>query len=109
MANKYFLKPKLGAVKQAFYLEDEAGSVVYEGKMTKFSLFGASPFEFINHITNKIEEHKIGKTITIEQGGNSIFLFNRLTSVFSSFIHFHIHHFFDYFHGRDVGKRSPAV
>ena len=38
--------------------------------MIQFKLFGASPFELINHITNKTEEHKIGKTVTIEQGGN---------------------------------------
>ena len=35
--------------------------------MTKFKLLGASPFEFINHITNKNEEHQIGKTVTVEQ------------------------------------------
>ena len=40
--NKYILKPKLATVKQAFFLEDEKGNMVYEGKMTKFSLFGAS-------------------------------------------------------------------
>ena len=73
MANKYLLKPVLGTIKQAFYLEDENSNIVYEGKMMKFSLFGASPFEFINHITNKREEHKIGKTITIEEGRNDLF------------------------------------
>ena len=80
--NKYLLKPKLGTIKQAFFLEDETGKIVYEGKMTKFSLFGASPFEMINHITNKIEEHKIGKTITIEQGGNDLFSFMSKRSYF---------------------------
>ena len=72
MANKYLLKPVLKTVKQAFYLEDENGKTVYEGKMTKFSLFGASPFEFVNHITNKTEEHKVGKTVTVEQGGGGL-------------------------------------
>jgi len=72
VANKYLLKPKLGTIKQAFYLEDESGNIVYEGKMIKFSLFGASPFEFINHLTNKTEEHKVGKAITVEQGGNNL-------------------------------------
>ena len=72
MPNKYFLKPKLNTIKQAFFLEDENGNIVYEGKMTKFSLFGASPFELVNHITNKIEEHKIGKTTTVEEGGNDL-------------------------------------
>ena len=69
--NNYLLKPKTGTVKQGFFLEDEDNNVVYEGKMMKFKLFGASPFEFINHITNKKEEHKVGKTVTIEQNNNS--------------------------------------
>ena len=72
MANKYLLKPKLNTIKQAFFLEDENNNIIYEGKMTKFKLFGAAPFEFVNHITNKTEEHKIGKTVTVEQGGNDL-------------------------------------
>ena len=80
--NKYLLKPKLATIKQAFFLEDETGKMVYEGKMTKFSLFGASPFEMINHLTNKTEEHKVGKTITIEQGGNDLFSFMSKRSYF---------------------------
>ena len=82
MANKYLLKPKLNTIKQTFFLEDENGNIIYEGKMTKFSLFGASPFEFINHITNKTEEHKVGKTITIEQGGNDLISFMSKRSYF---------------------------
>ena len=70
---KYHLKPVLGTIKQNFFLEDEKGNIIYEGKMIKFKLFGASPFEFINHITNKTEEHQIGKTVTVEQNGNGIF------------------------------------
>ena len=50
--------------------------------MTKFSLLGASPFEFVNHITNKVEGHKIGKTITIEQGGNDLISFMSKRSYF---------------------------
>ena len=72
MAAKYLLKPVLKTAKQAFYLEDENGNTVYEGKMTKFSLLGASPFEFVNHITNKTEEHAIGKTITVGQGDGGL-------------------------------------
>ena len=72
MANKYMLKPVLKTAKQAFYLEDENGNTVYEGKMTKFSLLGASPFEFVNHVTGKTEEHKVGKTITVEQGNGGL-------------------------------------
>ena len=80
--SKYLLKPKLATIKQAFFLEDETGKIVYEGKMTKFSLFGASPFEMVNHITNKTEEHKIGKTITIEQGSNGLTSFMSKRSYF---------------------------
>ena len=80
--NKYLLKPKTGTMKQAFFLENENGNVVYEGKMTKFSLFGASPFEFVNHVTNKSEEHKVGKTVTIEQGGNDLISFMSKRSYF---------------------------
>lgn len=72
MANKYLLKPVLRTAKQAFYLEDENGNTVYEGKMTKFSLLGASPFEFVNHVTGKMEEHKVGKTVTVEQGNGGL-------------------------------------
>ncbi len=82
MANKYLLKPKLGTIKQAFFLEDEHGNMIYEGKMIKFSLLGASPFEFINYLTNKREEHKVGKTVTIEQGGNDLISFMSKRSYF---------------------------
>ena len=80
--NKYLLRPKLGSIKQAFFLDDENGNLVYEGKMIKFSLFGASPFEFINHITNKTEEHKVGKTVTLEQGGSDLISFLSKRSYF---------------------------
>ena len=72
MAEKYLLKPVLKTVKQSFFLEDENGNTVYEGKMTKFSLFGASPYEFINHRTNRTEVHKVGKTATAEVGGGGL-------------------------------------
>ena len=82
MTNKYLLKPVLKTIKQSFNLEDENGNIVYEGKMMKFSLFGAAPFEFINHITNTTNEHKVGKTITVEQGGNSLVSFLSTRSYF---------------------------
>lgn len=71
MAKNYLLKPALGTIKQAFYLEDENGNTIYDGKMRKFSLLGSSPFEFTNYITNKKEEHKVGKTITLEQNNSA--------------------------------------
>lgn len=70
--SNYFLKPKLGTIKQSFSLENEEGKTVYEGKMIKFKLFGAAPYEFINHITNKTETHNIGKTVTVEENRNDI-------------------------------------
>ena len=72
MAN-YRLKPVLGTVKQSFYLEDENGEVVYEGNMIKFSVLGASPYEFINHITKTTTEHSVGKTVTVEAGMGGLF------------------------------------
>ena len=71
MANKYLLKPVLKTIKEGFTLVDENDNLVYEGRMTKFSLFKAAPYEFTNHVTNKKEEHKIGKTVTAEESGVS--------------------------------------
>ena len=67
------LKPVLGTIKRSFYLEDEKNNIVYEGNMIKFSLLFASLYEFINHLTGKREEHKVGKTITLEESGVSGF------------------------------------
>ena len=70
MANKYLLRPAQQGLKEGFAFEDAEGNVVYEGKMLKFSLFGASPFEFNNHKTGKVEEHKLGKVVESQVGGN---------------------------------------
>ena len=72
MENKYLLKPVMKTIKQSFYLEDENGNKVYEANMTKFTLFGAAPYDFVNKLTNRIEQHKVGKTITAEEGGLGI-------------------------------------
>lgn len=69
MANKYLLKPVLKTIKEGFTLVDENDTLIYEGKMIKFSLFKAAPYNFINYLTNKTEEHKVGKTITAEESG----------------------------------------
>ena len=102
MANKYLLKPKLGSLKQTFSLEGEDGNLVYEGKMMKFTLFSASPFEFINYTTNKREEHKVGKTITVEQGGNDFLSFLSKRSYFK----FDGKKIWDYLH--DLGVRIDS-
>ena len=101
--NKYLLKPKLATIKQTFFLEDENGNMVYEGKMTKFSLFGASPFEMVNHITNKTEEHKIGKTVTIEQN-NGIDIIDFLSK--RSYFKYDGKKIWDYLH--DLGIRIDS-
>jgi hypothetical protein len=101
--NKYLLKPKLATVKQAFFLEDENGNMVYEGKMTKFKFFGASPFEMVNHITNKTEEHKIGKTVTIEQS-NGIDIIDFLSK--RSYFKYDGKKIWDYLH--DLGIRIDS-
>ena len=101
--NKYLLKHKLATVKQAFYLEDENGNMVYEGKMTKFKFFGASPFEIVNHITNKTEEHKIGKTVTIEQS-NGIDIIDFLSK--RSYFKYDGKKIWDYLH--DLGIRIDS-
>ena len=80
MANKYLLKPVLKTIKEGFTLVDENDNLVYEGRMTKFVLFGAAPYQFTNHITNKTEEHKIGKTLTAEESG--------IAGMFSTSSHF---------------------
>ena len=71
MANSYHLKPKTGTIKQTFFLEDDNGNLAYEARMVKFSLLGASPFEFKNYVTGLTEEHKVGKTITVENGNGN--------------------------------------
>lgn len=68
--NKYLLKPKTGTFKETFFLTDANGNTVYEGRMVKFKLFGAAPFEFKNYANGNVEEHQIGKVVTVEQGGN---------------------------------------
>ena len=65
----YLFQPEKKFLKQGFFLEDENKNIVYEGKMVKQSLIGAMIFEFVNHVSNKTEEHKVGHTVTTEQTG----------------------------------------
>lgn len=103
MANKkYLLKPFTGTIKEGFYLEDENGEVVYKGQMTKFKLFGASPFLFENKIKNTSEEHNVGKTATAEESGLSGFF-----STSSSF-KFDGEKIWDYLHKKGIRINSSA-
>lgn len=97
MANTYRLKPVLKTIKQSFYLEDENGQTVYEGNMEKFTLLGAAPYSFINHISNKTEEHKVGKTITVEQSGGLIAALSK-----RSYFKFDGEKIWDYLHEQGV-------
>ena len=67
MANNYKLKPIFNTIKEGYQLY-EGDNLVYEAQMAKFHLFGASPFNFVNHKTNKTEEHKVGKTVNTSLG-----------------------------------------
>ncbi len=102
MSKTYLLKPALGTFKEGFSLEDENGVVVYEAKMTKFKLFGASPFEFKNYATGNVEEHKVGKTITTEQGGNDLISFMSKRSYFK----YDDNKIWDYLHDKGIRINS---
>lgn len=65
----YFFGPDSHFFKQGFYMQDENKNIVYEAKMLKQSLIGSMNFEFNNHVSNKVEEHKIGHTLTTEESG----------------------------------------
>ena len=79
MTNKYMLRPITGTIKEGFTLVDEEDNLVYQAQMTKFKLFGASPFNFENYITNKKEEHTVSKTVTMEETGVSGFFSTKST------------------------------
>ncbi len=65
----YFFQPEKKFLKQGFFMEDENKNIVYEAKMLKQPLIGSMVFNFINHISNLSEEHKVSQTITSEQSG----------------------------------------
>ena len=104
MATKYALKPVLKTFKRSFYLADENGTKIYEGNMTKFKLLGASPYEFINHVTNHVEEHKLGKTVTVEQGSG---LISELTK--KSYFKFDGQKIWDYLHDQGIRINSRPL
>ena len=70
---KYFFQPEKKVVKQGFFLTDENEKVVYETKVIKTSLLGPATVDFINHAAGTTQQHKIGKTITVEQDTGTIF------------------------------------
>lgn len=96
MSKTYFFHPEKKILKQGFLMEDEDKKLVYEAKVLKQPLFGAMQFNFINHITNKEEEHKVGHTITSEESG--------ILSFFStkSYFKFDGRNIWDYLHEKGI-------
>ena len=94
----YFFHPEKKILKQGFLLEDEDKNIVYEAKMIKQHLLGAMQFSFINHITNKEEEHKVGHTITFEQNNGDMSSFLSTKSYFK----FDGKNIWDYLHEKGI-------
>lgn len=67
----------LGTPKFGHRLEDKYRKVLYEAKMTKFTLLSSYEFEFIDHINNQTARHLIGHTE--ETDWNSLIIDNNNT------------------------------
>ena len=61
-----------GKKNQSFKLEDERNRSLYEANLVSFKLLGASDYEFVNRHTAATVSHKVGKTVTINEGAASI-------------------------------------
>ena len=72
----YFITD-LGTPKFGHRIEDKDRRVLYEAKMTKFTLLSAYVFDFIDHETNQTTHHLIGHTE--EMDWNSILIDNHNT------------------------------
>lgn len=57
-----------GKKNQSFKLENEENRSLYEANLVNFKLFGASDFDFVNHLTSKTTSHKVDKTISVDHG-----------------------------------------
>ena len=57
---KYYFHPEKKILKQGYLMEDDNQKVIYEAKCLKAPLIGAATFEFVNHLTGRSEEHKVG-------------------------------------------------
>jgi len=73
MNKTYYFHPDKNVLKQGYVMEDGAGNVVYEAIVLKQPLFGAASVNFINHVSNQSEEHKVGHVATVEHITNDIF------------------------------------
>ena len=61
-----------GKMNQSFKLENEENQSLYEANLVKFKLFTACDFEFVNRVTSVSVPHKVGKTVSVEQGAGGI-------------------------------------
>ena len=92
----YFFSPEKKIWKQGYFMQDENKNVVYEAKVIKQSLLGSFTIDFINHLTNKSEEHKIGAVITSEQSG----LFDMFST--KSYFKYDGKNIWDYLHEKGI-------
>ncbi|MBQ0010256.1 MAG: DUF3592 domain-containing protein [Ruminococcus sp.] len=61
--------------KQGYVMEDAEHRTVYEAKMEKLTLLGTIPFTFINHISGRSWDMKIGHTVSTSVGAGDGFSF----------------------------------
>lgn len=61
--------------KQGYVMEDSEKRTVYEAKMEKLTLFGTIPFTFINHVSGRSWDMKIGHTVSSSVGTGNGFSF----------------------------------
>lgn len=57
-----------GKMSQSFRMENENNQPICEANLVKFKIFTACPYEFVNHVSTTTTAHKVGKTISVEQG-----------------------------------------
>lgn len=57
-----------GKKNQSYKMENDRNQSIYEANLVSYKLFGASDYEFVNHSTATIVPHKVGKTITLDEG-----------------------------------------
>ena len=68
----YFLTDR-GTAKYGHRIEDENGKVLFEAKMTKFTVTTPYGFDFIDHVNNETKPHLVGHEVELE---NTTLLFD---------------------------------
>lgn len=62
-------------IKQGYVMEDAENRTVYEAEMEKLTLIGTIPFKFINHVSGRSWDMKIGHTVSTSVGAGNGFSF----------------------------------